>query len=254
MRNRALALNLWLALAILVPAHQATALAFEGSLTIDIFDGLLVIPTDGAGDATYDPTTGVFELPAGVFGVTDFGGDFGSERPPEIPAVVESAFTTYATTSGSFAPRPDGSVGGLMSLDGAFDFYDVADEILISIPLNPIGLGGVQVGFVPPPLDQILSTQTIGMEWSTGTVTANDVVVDSVPGSSVSRTGFDNRDENGIGEIRLVSASVMIIDAGEEYFVRVPTFATLDLVFLPEPGTWALLAVGLAVLVRQTRR
>jgi hypothetical protein len=46
----------------------------------------------------------------------------------------------------------------------------------------------------------------------------------------------------------------MEINAGEAYFIRVPTFATLDLTFVPEPGTWALLALGLIALSRQTRR
>jgi hypothetical protein len=259
MLNRVLVLTLWLALATLVPVDQATAIPFQGNLTIDIFDDLLVIPANGAGEATRDATTGVFNLPAGVFGVTDFGGDF-DPGTPDIPDVVKSALTNYSTTAGSFAPRPDGTVGGLMSLDGTFDFFDkplpvdVNDDLLLRILLNPIGLGGVQVGFVPPPFDQILSTLTIGMEWSTGTVTANDVIVGGVEGLSISRMGFDNRDENGIGAIRLVTASVMEIDAGEAYSIRVPTFATLDLVFVPEPGTWALLALGLIALSRQTRR
>ncbi|MCP5056625.1 MAG: hypothetical protein GY937_07825 [bacterium] len=92
MLSRVRLLTLWLALATLVPVHQATAIGFQGTLTIDIFDGLLVIPAMGAGEATRDATTGVFDLPAGAFGVTDFGGDF-TERPPEIPEVVQSALT-----------------------------------------------------------------------------------------------------------------------------------------------------------------
>jgi hypothetical protein len=99
MLNRVLVLTLWLALATLVPVDQATAIPFQGNLTIDIFDDLLVIPANGAGEATRDATTGVFNLPAGVFGVTDFGGDFGLGRPLKS---LRSSRVSGPTT----APRP----------------------------------------------------------------------------------------------------------------------------------------------------
>lgn len=267
MLNRVLGLTLWLAVATLAPVHAAIATtAFQGTLTIDILDDLFQIPAAAAGQAPVDPITGSFALEAGVFGVTDFGGDFPPNRPPDIiPPVVEGARTTYVTDAGVFAPRADGTVGGPMALLGSFDFLGSGDALLLSIPLDPIGEGGTAAGFAPPPLDTVLSALTIGMLWTTGTATANDVIVDGVPGQSLSRSGFDQRDANGLGPIRLVTASEMEIcqippdplQCGDPqqtgFFVRVPTFATLDLVFLPEPCTGALLALGLTALVRKSR-
>lgn len=253
MLNR-LGLTPWLAVAMLCPAPPAVAASFQGTLTIDILDNLFEIPAAGAGDAALDATTGAFDLPAGAFGVTDFGGDFPPDTPRDIiPPLVAGALTTYTTTAGSFAPRPGGIVGGAMSIVGSFDFVDDMDDLLLGIVLDPIGAGGTAPAIVPPPLDQILSALTSGTEWSTGTVTANDVIVDGVPGQSISRSGFDNRDANGLGMIRLVAASEMTIDGGEAFFVRVPTFATLDVV-VPEPGAVLMLGAGSLVLAAAAGR
>ncbi|MAE94379.1 MAG: hypothetical protein CL910_06935 [Deltaproteobacteria bacterium] len=255
-------LALW---ALAAPA-AAGSIYFEGTLTVDILDDLFVIETPSSGHAYLQEGTDVLELNPRQFVVEEVGGTFGPETPREIiPPIVLGAENNYASGRARFAPRADGSFGGPMALLGDFDFLGEDDLVLMNIVLDPIGAGGSATTSF---LNGLLNTLTTGLEWTTGTATANDVIVGGIPGQSLSRTGSDHRDPDGFGRLRLVTASEMTIDGSSlGFFVKVPTFATLDLLFLadppdsgevvppsvPEPRLALLVSVSLALLGMRRR-
>ncbi|MCP5059970.1 MAG: hypothetical protein GY937_24980 [bacterium] len=258
-RIRGLGLGIILVSLILAAPMWAGSIPFQGTFSVDILDNLFVIEAEGSGVAYRHPDTGVVELDPGEFVVENFGGEFGPETPRDIiPPVVERALNNYVTGGSRFAPREDGTVGGPMAIEGTFDFLGADDVLLMSILLDPMGVGGTAT---TSNLDGLITTLTTGMEWTTGTVFAEHVIAGGLEDQVVSRTGFDRRDADGFGAIRLVTASEMTIDGSSAgFFVRVPTFATLDLVFsppgsitVPEPSALALLALSGLALARATR-
>jgi hypothetical protein len=100
-----------------------------------------------------------------------------------------------------------------------------------------LGNGGV---FTYPPGPFDLSTPT--GSWTTGVATRK-LVLGSATTTTLVVSGFDHRTAGSAGALRLVAPPTAVSFFGSP---QMPVYATLDLVFAPEPPCGALLGAALA--------
>src|SRR5512134_1222890 len=131
-----------------------------------------------------------------------------------------------------------------MALSGTLEHQIFGEQI--PIPLDPIGVGG-SAPFATTIFSISVSGTITGDGWTTGAV--------SLPGTAgtISASGFDLRALDGTGAMRLVSPFTVDLQLGSALYPGLPGVAQLDLVFVPEPGTAVLMALGLAAVAARRR-
>jgi hypothetical protein len=224
----------WLLLVLLAAAGQAAPLPVSGELRI--FLGPYGSFSDtGVGVASVQPD-GSFSLPAGLFTVA-------GTRTLPLGGLALRASVSGALGLVSFGPG-QGWAGGFgqvyapISGDARFSLLFGGGSVLVTtfFPLALLGNGG---DFRLPLGPYGISTPT--GSWTTGQATRT-VMVGSATTTTVFVAGFDARTPGGVGALRLVAPPTAVT-----YFDgTLPVYATLDLVFAPEPSSAALLAVALA--------
>lgn len=137
------------------------------------------------------------------------------------------------------------AVGGLLA--SAY-LTNTTNNALVAIPLLKIGVGGVE-NF------SVLGTPAslTAEPWTTGEVSVTGGLASDPQPTTFEDVGFDDRDGQGFGEVKLVTTALTNLGA----LGTVPAIAALNVTFTPEPGTTsiALAAVGtLAFLSRRARR
>jgi len=214
-------------------ASGASALPFTGVLSVH-YSGSPDVPSlvVSGGGVSSDSPGGAFSLPAGAITGTD---SVNPTSPGTLPTIA-GLDLSVASGAGSFATATP--FGGTISLGGTLSqFYFSRSLGGAVIPLDVVGLGGTQ------PYSSLVGSGTIsgtitGSPWTIGTVTTTDLF------GTQTASGFDSRAPNGQGAIRLVTAFDVTTD-----ILNVPHLdgiATLDLTFVPEPGTLLLIALGVA--------
>jgi hypothetical protein len=217
---------------------RAAALPFDGSLSIAI-NGLapVFIPAVGTalvnGSSSGGPPITALQIAAGVFAsyyvlpVTDPGA-----------APIKGIAASLVNDAGSFSNAGE-HFGGTMKVDG---FSKVclfgpcsAAVANISVPLNVVGIGGSAV------VTAAVNLTVLGAPWTTGTVAIG----------TVTRMG-DFASGPGGPDFQLVTPIFVSTNIGASAVV--PTFSTLHLHLVPEPGTIALLGAGIAGLVAIGRK
>ena len=132
-----------------------------------------------------------------------------------------------------------------MTLQGAARILGYSGQVtLVGVPLSPIGQPG---GFFSTVMAGV-TVQAAGTGWTTGVasimVPATSIGGATQPPEIVTLAGADNRAPNGGGNLSLVTPlAVRTNIAGD-----VPSFAVLQLNYVPEPGQIALMLSGAAVL------
>lgn len=235
MRRLVLAAALALGALGVAPASRAALFPFNATLQLDVV-GVWQVELFGSGYGLSEGG-GLVTLPAGVF----------AGNPAISIAVSPSTPSFLGITALSIPPNslhnPAGSMNpnGAMGLSGTLFFLGANPA---EVPLTPVGGGGnVAATFAGAPI-------TIqGATWMGGTqVFTHMGLLAGVPFSAVA-TAFDNRTPGGDGVVQLVAPAT--VSAG--LLGSVPLFAVLTIDYTPEPGTLALLSVGIAGLAARAR-
>lgn len=224
---------------------------FEATLSLKL-STLPPIVFTGGGLATLNGSGGLghlstLALPAGAIS--------GAVSIPQTdPAVmpINGALASVSNGPGSFG------LGGVMPLAGSitlclFGACNGGSLANVGIPFTRNGTRGIGIGGGPIVETGALRVTVQGAPWTTGQTTVD------LPFFPVA-TGFVHGPASGgassaaqvSGAVRLVSPVVVNTNIGSS--PAIPIIATLDLRFVPEPTTLALVAAGFAGLAIVGRR
>jgi len=251
---------LWLAGA----TSEAATLPFSATLSLT-FDQA-IFTTTGSGTGTSVGPGGAASIPANSFAInssmtsgnTFVIGSFAVCAPGiamgttlSVPSATAACPNAAENNALSFT-----GTTGTGGLNGSLYFTDNAFAIRGEIPLGVIGVGGSTTGtaYTDPVFGALLSFTIAGNPWTTAMVTSTGV--GSGVTTTLTATGFDNRDASGQGTLQLVTGAVLTLDdlrnsADSE---SVPIISVMTLNFVPEPNTLLLLASGVLALGMLARR
>jgi hypothetical protein len=224
-------------------AARAATLPFTGTLSV-VVGTLDPISAAGAGFASVEPRPGdpnhlaTLGLGADVFGAT------GIVVPVTDPVAfpIGGVVGTLHNAAGSFAEDAGGRLGGALSLPGTvrvclFGPCSAATANL-TVPLGVIGQGGATT------VTGAVNLTVVGAPWTTATAAVGSL---TARGFAVGPHGAASSTLQTSGSLRLVTPIFLSTNIGAEAVV--PAFAFLDLRFVPEPGTTALLVAGITSLL-----
>jgi hypothetical protein len=216
-------------------AARAAAVPFTGTLSLQ-FVTLAPIPITGGGVAVVNGSSGVghltaLALPANAFSTTLVipVTDPGAAPLSGIKITAANGTAAFAGSGGS------GSFGGAMPLAGfaklcLFGPCSVA-VTNISIPLSVVGQGGSVA------VSAAVNITVVGAPWTTGTVSIGSI------------TAMGGVSPTSTTDSMLLVTPIVILQNSIEPIT--PGFAFLQLsgLSVPEPGTLALLGLGIGGLV-----
>jgi hypothetical protein len=244
-------LGLVLGTALAAPA-TAAPMAFTATLTLEIA-GFGTVVANGSGTGDINGNGGTATIPAGIFSIS------GTQTLPTgityggIVRGFAAGAPGQGNKSGPFAAGSNlsfqfGGATGTMGLAASFYMLNKSGKAIAAFPFANVGVGGGATTFGP----------IFGIAFGTVSANAYQLGMVTVPGSlfgnltSISATGFDNRDSVGVGVLQVVSPTRF--DVGG--LGSLAAIATLTIV-TPEPSTFVLTAAGLAavgIVARRARR
>lgn len=206
-------------LSLTVLAGRASALSerivfdFTGGSSLSLLGGTIVTPPDG----TLDLGTARIDVEATAPGVYVAGGQFLLENV-EVAGTMSKTIPGAAEISGSYAAAQVGTLAGTVALglDGG-QFVDPL-SLFLDVDVACTGTGCGALGF--PILDLGISLLSLGF------LPVDDL---GIPGSARIEASIPIEIDGVLGTLELVGVEV-------------------SRTFIPEPGTFALLALGLGVM------
>jgi hypothetical protein len=278
---RALVAGVVVCVSLAAPVPSTAApLTFTGFLVLNVGTVPLVVP--GAGVANFTSALGdpdhlsTLALGGGTFAVTTLAAQFTLNDS----TVQGLSFRGFSNQSGVFAGLSGGPPGGgAMGLNGVarvcgigmfYPGYNPActptAALQLDVPLVQVGAGGTET------IQGAINLTLLHNPWTIGTSTANPPgfvhnagssgVMHTAGSSSVTTTGFtfqgyatppSDTAAPPSGILQLVTVTKVFTDLTAS-FPFVPVVGVLQLHFVPEPGTFLLLATGSGALAALVRR
>jgi len=220
------------AAALLVAASaEAAPTPFSGTIAVQI-SSLPPVAVAASGTAVdYTPGTATFELAGGTFATTQ-------SLPVTDPAAfpIGGVKASVMNGAGSFVAG-----AGLMPIIGTSNvcLFGACNASVanVDVPFTTGGVNGVGLGGAPIVVGGLVNVTVTGAPWTVGTAAIG----------TATAMGYVNGNT-----VQLVTPVVINTNIGAS--PTLPAFAILNLTFIPEPGTLALLAtgvVGLGILGRK---
>jgi hypothetical protein len=241
-RGIRLALFAAIALVLALPAHADQLRLVDSTLEMPFSENLTpVIPQTGPAVVSVS-TSGAFTIPEDLFigsSIATFFTGAGVSLVSPVALTVDSHQSIAVSAGGvgsgvALGQSVIGVLGGLINM-------------VIPLSLAGSGTGSFSSGSL-----QLTAEYQPG--WTTGVVQVTGVDVTSPNGASVTGTislsGSDSRTAGFEGSMTLVSAVRVITNAAGTF----PLFATLNLQFVPEPGSLLLAATALLFAALGWRR
>jgi hypothetical protein len=252
-----LASGLALALSLtvgLVSGHATAApLAFDGRLHIEV--GVIGFDVLGSGVATVDSLVNPhhFSIPAGVFSAVGLVSPVPSSLA-DLNRPIISVQGTVRNGAGAFS-KPGASFRGAMPLVGfgKVCLFTPCSSALanVSVPLNVVGVGGSVFAQGP------VNVTVAGAPWTADGEVAGVRVGPSGYASTYFVQGFHHGPASHAGSTFQHGGVIQLVTpmyVQTNLPIVTNAYATLTLHFTPEPGTLALLGLGVAALALRGAR
>ncbi len=228
-----------LVVAVLVvgpPAARAATLPFTGSLSILLGDFGVGIP--GSGIATLNGSGGLGHLDS----IAIPAGAFSAERLV-VPITTSVAFPvagiqlTASNAAGTFAKPDPGSIG-LFGVAKVCLFGPCSGATAnLVVPLAVVGVGGTTYA------TGAVNVTVVGAPWTSGTVTVGASTAHGFSHGPASQTSST---AHASGALQLVTPIFISTNLPGD-FAAISAFGLLNLHFVPEPTSLALLGAGLLI-------
>ncbi len=220
------------------PAHAVVQSLSSASLAI-VIGSLPAIPVAWNGTGSADVAGGsITGLTAGIF---NFSGTMAVSDPAAFP-IAGLQLTGASNGVGNFAGVDTAAGGGSMAVLGTANICLFAScaaaPANVTVPFTVGGTDGIGLGGAPIIVPGFVNVTVLGNMWTTGSASIGPM---SASGSPLSG-----------GHVKLVTPTLISTNIGASAVI--PSFAIMDLTFVPEPGTLLLLASGVAGLAMVGRK
>ncbi len=235
----------WMAVA---GTAAAAPLGFDATLTFAVQN--LTVSVTGSGTAQVSTSGGnnltAVSVPSGAASGT---ATTPQTSPAFLPGVAGLSFAGQ-NGSGVLTRTASGPLGGVLPISGGLRICVVSScpvaPASIPIPVSPIGVGGTATAS-----NTFVSVTAVGAPWTTGSVTID------IGTTSAQLAGFVHGPASNTSTAAQVGGVIQVVTPIVVSSTTTPTFraaAELQLSFVPEPGTAALLAGGVVLLGAIGRR
>lgn len=241
---------------------RSAVLPFTGTLNVTMGSFAPIVVT-GSGVGTSNGVGAAASIPAGIFAVSAT-----AAITPAIMGLVGgfavcgsglangTSLSIPATGLGSCAPHPAG-LSNALSFTGTTGTGGISASAYLTgvasggtattaaeIPLTVVGVGGSSTFSA----FGLLTGTVTGNKWGLGTVTASGALNGVT--TTLTASGFDNRNASGAGTLQLVTVTNTNLGLAGS----MPSISVLTLTFVPEPGTLLLMGAGIGGLALSGRR
>jgi hypothetical protein len=231
----------------LAVAVGALALTASGAAAGPLTSASLTIKLGTLPAATF-PGVGVTgsatsALSASIGAGTGFAGTVATLIPTTAaPPLTGLTYVVTKNDAGTFTGTVPSKIGGAAAVYGSI-FVEIAGGPLLLVPLQ---LGAPNTIFHAP--GGGLSVTAISAAWTAGTAALPPIGTATT--FTATAMGSNALTPGGQGTLVLVTPLRVITNLAGV----IPAFGTLTLTYVPEPGTFALVALGIAALAAAVRR
>jgi hypothetical protein len=253
-----LGLRLGLACALVAAATaSAETLLFEGTFSVSGIGGPAPVGT-AVGVATVNGSDGgllghvtSLRIPGGLFTAMS------TSTPTGTSPFFTKLVVSLAPGAGTFTGDPGGPLAGVLPVPGNVRVCLLFDcGFSVNVPFTESGTRGVGIGgTVTAPLLGSSTLSIMGVPWADvpATITTSTGVF-TTPGFAHGPASLTSSTAQTGGVIQVVTPIAVSFNLDGQPPLVLPLFGVLNVRFLPEPSTFALLAAGAAAIALLGRR